>query len=77
MFEIELLILNFTLLKHLIFWLNQLHVNHKSHVSQPTIIMYHMKVLKTLRFYFACSYLRVFDSHSSAFLFHLFIQQLH
>jgi hypothetical protein len=27
-----------------------LHVNHKSHVSQPTITMYHTKVLKMLKF---------------------------
>jgi hypothetical protein len=41
MFKVSHLISNFTLLKDLIFWLNQLQVNHKSNVSQFTIIMYH------------------------------------
>ncbi len=41
---------NSTLLKDLIFWLNQLHINHKSDVFQPIIIMYHTKVLS---FFFA------------------------
>jgi hypothetical protein len=47
-FKVWLLISNFTLFKDLI--LNQLHVNHKSHISKPTITMYHTKVLKSLRF---------------------------
>ncbi len=36
---------NYTLLKDLIFWLNQLHVNHKSNVSQFIIIMYHTTIV--------------------------------
>jgi hypothetical protein len=28
-------------------WLNQLYVNYKSYVYQPSISMYHTKVLKT------------------------------
>ncbi len=42
------LISNCTLLKYLMFWFKQLHLNHKSYVCQPTIIMYHTKVLKIL-----------------------------
>jgi hypothetical protein len=48
-------------------------INHISFNLLSTY-MYHTKVLKTLRFLCACYYLRVHDSHSSAFLFHLFIQ---
>ncbi len=77
MFKIWLLISNFTLFKDLIFWLNKLHVNHESHVSQPTINMYNTKVLKTLKFLCAHYYLKIYDSHSSAFVFHLFIPQQH
>jgi hypothetical protein len=40
MLKVWLLISDFTLLKYLIFWLNQFHINHKSHVYQPTIIIY-------------------------------------
>ncbi len=65
------------LVKDLIFLLNQLHVNHKLHVSQPIFTMYHTKVLKTLRFFCACYYFTMHYSHSSAIVFHLFIQQLH
>jgi hypothetical protein len=46
MFKFFFFISNFTLLKNLIFWLNQLHDNHKSHVSLITITMYHTYVLK-------------------------------
>ncbi len=77
MFKVWFLISNFTLFKDIMFWLNQSHVNHKSHVSQITIIMYHTKVLKTLRLFCACYYLKVHNSHSNAFVFHVFIQQLH
>jgi hypothetical protein len=35
--------------------------------------MYHMEVFKTLRFFCVCCYLRMHDSHSNAFVFHLFI----
>ncbi len=45
MFKVSHLISNFTLLTDLIFWLNQLHVNHRSNVSQFTIIMYHTIVV--------------------------------
>jgi hypothetical protein len=48
-------------------------INHMSFNLLSTY-MYHTKVLKTLRFLCACYYLRMHDSHSSAFLFHLFIQ---
>jgi hypothetical protein len=41
MFKVSHLISKFTLLKDLTFWLNQLHVNHKSNISQFIIIMYH------------------------------------
>jgi len=64
---------NFTLLQNLIFWLNQLHVNYKSHISQLTITMYHTKISKTLKFICSCCYLTMHDSHSNAFVFHLFI----
>jgi hypothetical protein len=64
------------LVKDLLFLLNQLHVNHKLHVSQPIFIMYHTKVLKTLIFFCACYYFKMHYSHSSAFVFPLFIQQL-
>jgi hypothetical protein len=37
LFKFWFLIWNFILFKYFIFWLNQLHVNHKSHVLQPTI----------------------------------------
>ncbi len=57
---------NFTFFKDLIFCLDQLHVNY-NHISQTTIIMYHTKILKTLRFLFAYYYLKVHDLHSSAF----------
>jgi hypothetical protein len=36
-----LLISKFTLQKYLIYWLNQLYVDIKSHVFQPTIITYY------------------------------------
>jgi hypothetical protein len=77
MFKVWLLISNSTLFKDIMFWSNQLHVNYKSHVSQPTIIIYHTKVLKSLKLFCACCYLKVHDSHSNAFEFHIFIQQLH
>jgi hypothetical protein len=73
MCKVWLLISNSTLLKDLIFWLNQLQVNYKSHISQLTIIMYHTKISKTLKFICSCCYLTMHDSHSSAFVFHLFI----
>jgi hypothetical protein len=59
------------------FWLKQLHVNHKSQVYQPIIMIYYNKVLKTLRFFCAHYHFRMHDSHSSAFMFHPFIQQPH
>jgi hypothetical protein len=77
MLKVWLLISNFTLFKDLIFWLNQLHVSYNSNVFQLVITMYNIKVLKTLRFFCACCYLKMHDSHSNAFVFHLFIQQLH
>jgi hypothetical protein len=49
MFKSWLLISNFILHKYLINWLNQLYVNHKSHVSQPTITKYHTKVFENLK----------------------------
>jgi len=58
--------------KALMFKLDQLYVNHKSHVSQPTINMYHTKVLKALKFLCSCDFSKMHDSHSSAFLFQLF-----
>jgi hypothetical protein len=69
--------LNSISLKDLIFWPNWLDVNHKSKFSQLIVTMHHTKVLKTLTFLRACWYLKVHDSHSSAFMFHIFIQQLH
>ncbi len=45
MFKVSHLISNYTLLKDLIFWLNQLHVNHKSNVFQFIIIMYHTTIV--------------------------------
>jgi len=78
MYNVWLLISNPTFLKDLTFLLNQLHVNHKLHFSQSTITLYdRSKVLKTLGFFFACYYLRMHDSHSNAFVFHLLIQQFH
>jgi len=56
MFKVWLLISNSRLLEDLIFWLNQLHVNYKWHVSQPIIIMYQTNGLKTLKFLFASCY---------------------
>jgi hypothetical protein len=53
------------------FWLNELHVNYKSHVFQPTIIMYHIKVFTTLNFFCAWCYLglQALDSIEFAFIF--------
>jgi hypothetical protein len=39
MLKFNLLISNFILLKNFKIWLNQWHVNRKSHVSQPTTIV--------------------------------------
>jgi hypothetical protein len=42
------------------------------YVFEPTIIVYHMtKVLKTFMFMCAFCYLKVHDSQSSAFAFHI------
>jgi hypothetical protein len=74
MFKIWLFISKFTLIKDLVFWLNQLHVNHKSHVSHYHYVSHHL-FLKTLTLLCTC-YLKIHDSHSNAFVFYLFIQQL-
>jgi hypothetical protein len=61
MLKVDFLISNFIVLKYLIFCLNQSHVNTKSHVSYLTITMHHIKILKTLKFLYACCYLRVHE----------------
>ncbi len=46
MFKVWLLMSNSILFKDLIFWLNQLHLNPKSFISQSIVVvsMYHIKV---------------------------------
>ncbi len=68
MFKAWFFISNFTFIKYLTLRLNQLHVNHKSHIFQPTITKHHTKVLKTLKFLCACDYLKVHDSHTQLHL---------
>jgi len=54
MFKLSLVLgFKFYIFKDLIFWYNQLHLNHKSHVFHPIITMCHTKVLKTLIFFCA------------------------
>ncbi len=73
-FKVWLFSSNSKLLGELIFWLNRLHVNYKSNASQLAIIIYHTHTLQSLTFLCACCYLIMHNSHSSGFVFHLFIQ---
>jgi len=52
-------------------WSNQLHVDYKSHATQPTITMYSTKILKALKFLCAYYHLEVHNSKWNAFMFHL------
>ncbi len=58
MLKILLLISDFKLFKELIFLLNQLHVNHKSHLSTYYHHVSH-QVFKALEFHHACYYLQM------------------